>query len=680
MEFFFCEKCGKRLTDQDIQAGKARHKQVKGVFCSTCAEGVMTVEFEAISPEMIEQFRKEQREKQRRATTPAAAAPPDPAPSPPPARRPAPGSRPSIPVPPERRPGSGRMRPERPRYGGDGADPVAGPSKKPLIAAALAAVAVAMALAVLFMRGGSAHPIKDRVDAPDVPLAPQETAGVAETPKESVPAKTSKKPETKASPVKTVADARPSDLGPTRTIELFPTDDVEDAKGAGEIRTDRTEIVLGAKPVSMASLRFDFGPLGEKPVSARLMLHAVREPAEGSKVLVQRHSSADWSEANYAERRASIRSRGETIRMDTTDFGTFRADLTRYLDAMEKQETVLAVHLQPASRTTDVAIGSREGPEATRPRLIVEIPDSSGTVAKAQTSPLPQAGDGAVYLADLTSYNVNRMLPAEKVMVGETAYPKSMGSSALPAGTGASIFYKLNGNFTTFKAVALRGDPAAGVPRLLVALDGKTVWQDRQPECELDVRGVKVLNLGIYNGQKNGPEVKGTWLSPRLYKAKPEAEPPKTTDPAATAEDPAKVGSAVDEPGAVHLADFKQIGINLMEPAKTVTHDGKEFPKSLPSQDIPKYRTAIVVYELNGAYERFKSDYALAGEKSGRLLFLVLCDGKQVWKGEKIPCDIDVTGVKALKLAIWKDEFDPPSLKGVWLSPRLFKPAAGPKE
>lgn len=88
MEFFFCEKCGKRLTDQDIQAGKARHKQVKGVFCAGCAEGVMTMEFEANSPEMIEQFRKEQKEKQRRGPTTSAAvlvaAPP------PPVRRPAP--------------------------------------------------------------------------------------------------------------------------------------------------------------------------------------------------------------------------------------------------------------------------------------------------------------------------------------------------------------------------------------------------------------------------------------------------------------------------------------------------------------------------------------------------------------------------------------------------------------
>lgn len=671
MEFFFCEKCGKRLTDQDIQAGKARHKQVKGVFCSTCAEGVMTVEFEAISPEMIEQFRKEQKEKQRRGPATSEAVPVES--PPPPVRRSAPGSRPSIPVPPARRPSSGRMRPERPRFSSDGADPHAGPSKKPLIAAALALVAVVMALALIFMRGGNAPSIKDRVEAPDVPLAPSESANAAETPMASAPAK---KTELKPAAAKTVSEKAPTYEGPKRSVTLFPTDDVEDAKGAGEVYTDRAEIVVGVKPVSAASLRFDFGGLGERPVSARLLLHAVREPAEGSKVQVQRHSSGDWFEANYAERRPAIRSRGESVRMDIAEAGVFAADVTNYLGALEKHETVLAVHLQAASRTTDVAFGSREGPEATRPRLIVEIPDPGGTIAKPQIAPPPQSDNGAVYLADLKPEKTVRMQPAETVKRGETDYPKSLTSLSLAGNTSASIAFDLGGRYGTFRTVASPGGPEARQLYFGVYLDGKEVWKAHQPECEIDVSGARQLQLGIFNGQKNGPEIKGTWLSPRLYKAKPEAEPSKSNDPAATAEDPANPNSAVDEPGAVHLADLKQIGINLMEPAKTVTHDGKEFKKSLPSQDIPKYRTAIVEYELNGVYERFRSDFALAAENSGRLLFLVLCDGKQVWKGGKMPCDIDVTGVKTLKLAIWKDEFDPRSLKGVWLSPRVFKPVA----
>lgn len=44
MKFWFCETCGKRLTDQDLEAGAARNKQLHGVFCQDCALGVQTLE------------------------------------------------------------------------------------------------------------------------------------------------------------------------------------------------------------------------------------------------------------------------------------------------------------------------------------------------------------------------------------------------------------------------------------------------------------------------------------------------------------------------------------------------------------------------------------------------------------------------------------------------------------
>ncbi|MCZ7643851.1 MAG: hypothetical protein M5U26_00980 [Planctomycetota bacterium] len=44
MKFYFCEKCGKRLTEQEIAAGAAKDKKLRGVFCADCAVGVMTME------------------------------------------------------------------------------------------------------------------------------------------------------------------------------------------------------------------------------------------------------------------------------------------------------------------------------------------------------------------------------------------------------------------------------------------------------------------------------------------------------------------------------------------------------------------------------------------------------------------------------------------------------------
>lgn len=42
--FYFCEGCGKRITEQEIDEGKARNKKLKGVFCTTCAVGVTTMD------------------------------------------------------------------------------------------------------------------------------------------------------------------------------------------------------------------------------------------------------------------------------------------------------------------------------------------------------------------------------------------------------------------------------------------------------------------------------------------------------------------------------------------------------------------------------------------------------------------------------------------------------------
>lgn len=44
MKFYFCETCGKRLTEHDIDGGVAKNKKLKGVFCKECAIGVTTME------------------------------------------------------------------------------------------------------------------------------------------------------------------------------------------------------------------------------------------------------------------------------------------------------------------------------------------------------------------------------------------------------------------------------------------------------------------------------------------------------------------------------------------------------------------------------------------------------------------------------------------------------------
>src|SRR5438128_2411626 len=45
MKFYYCETCGKRVTDEELASGRARDKQVKGIFCQDCKDGVSTISF-----------------------------------------------------------------------------------------------------------------------------------------------------------------------------------------------------------------------------------------------------------------------------------------------------------------------------------------------------------------------------------------------------------------------------------------------------------------------------------------------------------------------------------------------------------------------------------------------------------------------------------------------------------
>ncbi len=42
MKFYFCEGCGTRITDSDIDEGLAKNKKLKGVYCRNCAIGLST--------------------------------------------------------------------------------------------------------------------------------------------------------------------------------------------------------------------------------------------------------------------------------------------------------------------------------------------------------------------------------------------------------------------------------------------------------------------------------------------------------------------------------------------------------------------------------------------------------------------------------------------------------------
>jgi predicted GH43/DUF377 family glycosyl hydrolase len=68
MAFYFCESCGRRINASDLAEGRARNKQVKGIYCSDCAKGVNTITFDAITLDEAKAIRRELDENKTPAT------------------------------------------------------------------------------------------------------------------------------------------------------------------------------------------------------------------------------------------------------------------------------------------------------------------------------------------------------------------------------------------------------------------------------------------------------------------------------------------------------------------------------------------------------------------------------------------------------------------------------------
>ena len=54
LKLYWCETCGRRLTNEDLATGEARDKQVKGIYCKRCAPGVLTMQFDAIKTPLLQ--------------------------------------------------------------------------------------------------------------------------------------------------------------------------------------------------------------------------------------------------------------------------------------------------------------------------------------------------------------------------------------------------------------------------------------------------------------------------------------------------------------------------------------------------------------------------------------------------------------------------------------------------
>ncbi|MBI3829838.1 MAG: hypothetical protein HY291_09990 [Planctomycetes bacterium] len=299
MKFYFCETCGKRVTEKDVEAGQARNKKLKGVYCAQCSVGVMTMELLPVTED-------EARKILGKSPTPAAGTPLS--------------------------PGSSGGKPKREttavqivtRKVGDSESltppPRALPSVPPrsksqsALVGVVAGLAVAVVLGVLllFTGGDKAKPAaaakgeapSERSGNPSPMLpgpasktepakaAPTKTAAAEEPKQDPLPPAKSEDPATPVSPTET----RPDDLAKTDPpVAPVPTDDLperslallqlDDFQGGGVVKNfwnqgkDGRAIWgrLSTRPSMSATFKLDATPAGEGLVRVLSLRHERKE-------------------------------------------------------------------------------------------------------------------------------------------------------------------------------------------------------------------------------------------------------------------------------------------------------------------------------------------------------------------------------------------------------------------
>jgi hypothetical protein len=70
VKLYFCENCGKRLSEEDIEQGRARDKKLTGAFCKDCATGVQTIETLPLDPKEAQRILSEARRPSKPITRP----------------------------------------------------------------------------------------------------------------------------------------------------------------------------------------------------------------------------------------------------------------------------------------------------------------------------------------------------------------------------------------------------------------------------------------------------------------------------------------------------------------------------------------------------------------------------------------------------------------------------------
>ena len=238
---------------------------------------------------------------------------------------------------------------------------------------------------------------------------------------------------------------------------------------------------------------------------------------------------------------------------------------------------------------------------------------------------------------------------------GQT-YAKGLGAHA-----NSEITYALNGAYKTFRSAIGVDDSTCdiGTVAFEVKGDGITLYQspvmgqaDNTISIEVDISGVNELKLIVTNGGDNINCDHGDWADARLERCT-NPEPP--TECAETAvSDLNWIGTPTNSWGPVEKD--RSNGEQGATDGNTLTINGQTYDKGLGAHAYSE-----ITYNLNGAYQTFRSDIGVDDETcaNGSVAFQVNGDGVILYQSQvltqaddAISIEVDISGINELKLIV----------------------------
>jgi hypothetical protein len=276
----------------------------------------------------------------------------------------------------------------------------------------------------------------------------------------------------------------------------------------------------------------------------------------------------------------------------------------------------------------------------------------------------------------------------EPIKVNGIAYRQGLGTHPVETTGIASVKFDLKGlaprSLHGFVAVNdTAKDGSASPLTFQVRSDGNILWtsppvqaRGQTREFTIDIPAVEVLELRV-TCQDKVAAAHAVWIDPYIETGLSKSKRDEYLQ---------SLPIYLSDMQGLDAVAWGNMGIGQVSAnwdRTPLTFKNKPLPNSLGLHPPKEKGTSRVRYQLGKKFSRLTADVAIndtAKNKTGSpLVFRVICDGKSAWKshpvqvtGESQPCDVDLTNVEILELAV-DAEGSVVCAHAVWVEPRLTR-------